>query len=131
MRSFDFQKSHHSVAQVFRDMAVEHPVTGVADIEQDVDSVSCRNKHGVFPNEILVFHSIIVLILFIFITPAVSSHSIPSFGTSAIIPFPPIMPFPIMSISSTSVLSTGFEKKGRNASMSFFTSACVVRVENS
>ena len=34
---------------------------------------------------------------------AASSHSMPSFGISAIIPPPPIMPFPIISMSSTSV----------------------------
>lgn len=49
---------HHSVSQVFRDVAVEHPVTGVAHIEQKIGSRAGRNLHGVFPYKIFIHFTV-------------------------------------------------------------------------
>jgi len=57
--SSDLEQPHHAGAKVFRDVAVEHPVAGVTDVEQDIDGVPRRNEHGVFPDEIARSHSII------------------------------------------------------------------------
>jgi hypothetical protein len=37
---------------VFGDVAVGHPASGAADIEQDVDDLTGPNHNGVLPNEV-------------------------------------------------------------------------------
>src|SRR3989344_3824035 len=54
-----FQHSHHPVAQVLRDMAVEHPVAGVIDIEQDIHGVTRGHESCILPDEILRLYAIV------------------------------------------------------------------------
>src|SRR3989344_464774 len=53
------QHSHHPVAQVLRDMAVEHPVAGIAYIEENIHGVTRTHESRVLPDEVLCFYSVI------------------------------------------------------------------------
>src|SRR5580704_17277797 len=47
------ERSHHPRGQVLRDVTVQHPSTGIAEIQQNVHRTASRNQDGVFPHQIL------------------------------------------------------------------------------
>src|SRR5579864_6579889 len=52
MSSLYGERSHHPRGQVLRDVAVQHPATGIAEIHQNVHRAPGGNQHGVFPDQI-------------------------------------------------------------------------------
>src|SRR5215211_1473178 len=48
----DVEAEHHSALVVLGDVAVRHPETWVAHVQENVDSLPGADKHGVLPNEV-------------------------------------------------------------------------------
>src|SRR2546425_1483337 len=55
---FHGEGHHHPSRQMFGDVAVQHPATGVGSVEQNIHRGTGRHQHGVFPCEVVLRHSV-------------------------------------------------------------------------
>src|SRR2546427_7832320 len=55
---FHREGHHHAGRQMFGDVAVQHPATGVGRVEHNIHHGAGRHQHGVLPREIVVRHTV-------------------------------------------------------------------------
>src|SRR5687767_3093500 len=53
-----FEHHSHASLDVLSDMAVQHPLAGVRQLEQDVGGKAGRHEHRIFPHQVLIRHAI-------------------------------------------------------------------------
>src|SRR6266699_6757406 len=55
---FHREGHHHAGREMFGDVAVQHPATGVGRVEHNIHHGAGRHQHGVLPREIVVRHAV-------------------------------------------------------------------------
>src|SRR2546425_1725416 len=55
---FHREGHHHPGRQMFSNVAVQHPATGVGSVEQNIHRGTGRHQHGVLPHEVVVRHAV-------------------------------------------------------------------------